>query len=835
MTGLLTALAAIHGWATPTDLMVLFNDGGFEVVVNKSHAEIERARGSRIFAEAAYAGLLASRALIQLGRYEDAEKMSNAAVVDAQKAKMNTELLASLLFAQAHLHRVRNDFQSASSRSRDALALAPKNRQVELEYHLTIGRILFSAGYDVAAIVWLEKAETMSRLTPKSALRLEVLRFLSLAWKSKFYYSKAISYSQELVDTSENTEFKFRHRQGLYEYANLLSAAGQENNARALYKKGLNLAMSRKDDTQSRIFLSTLLLSSLYRNDIRSAETHLRLLCDLDKSNEFQLEILLGKAIIAALNGQSKDAETYFSQIQNLDSYSKQLIPHWRATIAERKHDWTRLVEYGDVLLKLSEDNNFRENLPHFYLMLAKGHWGLGNKEQAINFARKAVAIIDPARSAENATLSLSMLETFHSVYRLLAEIEADSNNIMSSFEIADYLKGRVLSDRINLSPLKQIPDISPDIRERTHALSVEFLNGVAGSKLEDFERGLTTAISERPKQPTLHGLANIEGLDDTAIVSYLFTPDGSLGAYVLEKGVLVRFVKLAITDDEATEMADKARRKIQNRIFFKSDGKEIYDHLIAPLSLNTLNLIIVPDKSLWKIPFQALSPDEKSYLIEKTTISYSASVSMLFDALKEKTPVRKDAGIFANDTFQNRSLRFVNQEAATIGKLFGTQPIIGATPQQFINVSQSSDILHFSMHAQADAEEPLDSYLAFKASRTNDGRITVADLLKIRLKHQSLVFLASCNTSNVLNGEGLVSIAWAMLGSGSTSVISSQWEANDKSTEMFAEQFYREYKHGVSASKAMQAASIGMIRNKSSDTHEPYYWAAFTLLGDFR
>lgn len=79
------------------------------------------------------------------------------------------------------------------------------------------------------------------------------------------------------------------------------------------------------------------------------------------------------------------------------------------------------------------------------------------------------------------------------------------------------------------------------------------------------------------------------------------------------------------------------------------------------------------------------------------------------------------------------------------------------------------------------------------------------------------------------------MSLAWAMLGSGSTSVISAQWEANDKSTAMFAEQFYKNYREGKSAAKALQTASIAMIRNKSIGSHEPYYWAAFTLLGDFR
>jgi len=828
--GLLTAFAVTQCRAADPDLRMLFNDGKFEAVVVLAQRQIENTRSSGKFADSVFSGLLAARAAIQLERYSDAEKLIGRALVDAKKVVAERELLASLYFTQAHLYRIRKDFRSASSRSRDAFALAPKNRQVELEYYLTNGRILFSAGYDVAAIVWLEKAEQIST-SRRSALHLEVLRFLSLAWRSKFYYGKAISYSQKLVEESQNTEFKYRHRQALYEYANLLSSSGQEHKAKTHYERGLNLARFGKDDQQS-----CLLLSSLYQSDIESAEKYLRVLESIDEAETFQLERLMGKAIVAAYRGESDESDRYFAKLQTLKSYSDHLVPYWRAVLAERKHDWPQLIERTGVLLKLSEEDGFREDLPDLYLRLAKGYWGSGNQELALSNARKAENIVSQSRPVGDAPLSLSMLETFHSVYRLLAEIERKSDNINSSFEIAEYLKARVLRDRIDFSPLKQLPDISPELRKKAELLSHKFLDGRDDGELDSFEQSVTMTIPNnaepRPLTPDFHKPLGLEG---TTIVSYIFASSGELGAYVLEGGHPVRFVKLDLSENETADMADAARKKIQERIFFKNDGKRLYDRLIAPLSVQTSNLIIVPDKFLWKIPFHALSPDGESYLIERKMVSYTPSVSMLVKMLDEEQPIRKTAQIYANNTFQGRSLRFVNQEAATIGKLFGVQPIIGASRAQFFKSSENSDILHFSMHAQVDAEEPLASFLAFRPAMAHNGRITVEDLTKARVKRQSLAFLASCDTSNVMEGEGLVSLAWALLGSGSTSVISAQWEANDQSTEMFAKHFYDEYRKGVSASRAMQLASIAMIKNKSSETHEPYYWAAFTLLGDFR
>lgn len=836
MLGLLTAISSVYGFAATTNLRALFNEGKFAAVVEKAPAEIRNARKFSRFSDAVVGGLYASKALIQLKRYDEAEEVLVEALTDAERVKADKELLASLFFSQVQLFRVKRNFRSASFRSRDAFELAPQNRKVELEYYVSNGRILFSSGYDISAIVWLEKAEAIANTIPRSAVHLEMLRFLSLAWQSKFNYGKAISYSRKLIEASQNSEFTFSYRQALYEYGNLLSAAGQEQRAKAIHEKGLNLALSANDDTQSCLFLSTLLLSSLYQNDLRAAQRNVKELAKLDERKSFEHEVILGHAILAAFQGRTDQSDRYFTQLETMKSSSTFLVPYWKATIAERERDWQKLIDLGEMLLHLSERENFREDLPHFYLMLGKGYWGLGNKESAMRNLRKAEAIINEARPTADAPLSLSMLETFHSVYRLLAEIEADSNDLERSVETADYLKARVLNDRIDFSPLKQVADILPITKERANELSSRFLNGADNSDLENFEGNITNAIPQNSRQISESlQLDSIQELDDMAIVSYFFTLDGTLTAYVFENGSSLRLVRLRVSEQRALTMADNARNKIMNRIFFKNDGKQIYDLLIAPLSLKSSHIVFVPDKALWKIPFHALSPDGESYLIEKKMVSYSPSVSLLFESLSKKAPVRKSAQIFTNNTFENRLLRFVNREAAAVGKLLDVQPIIGATSRQFVNLSNGKDILHFSMHAQADREEPLDSFLGFKPSGKRDGRITVSDLLQIHLKPQSLAFIASCDTNNVLNGEGVVSIGWAFLGSGSTTVISSQWEANDRSTGLFSQHFYKEYKKGIPAARALQNAAISMIRDKSSETYEPYYWASFTLLGDFR
>ena len=160
---------------------------------------------------------------------------------------------------------------------------------------------------------------------------------------------------------------------------------------------------------------------------------------------------------------------------------------------------------------------------------------------------------------------------------------------------------------------------------------------------------------------------------------------------------------------------------------------------------------------------------------------------------------------------------------------------LTGATESQFRETSTKSDILHFSMHAEANKDEPFNSFLGFKPTGKDDGKLTVDELLKMKLKKGSLAFLASCDTTNVFNGEGLVSLAWAMMAAGSSTVVSAQWEANDKSTARFTNSFYKNLRQGLSSSEALQKASIEMINDKEANMSDPYYWAQFFLLGDYR
>ncbi len=485
--------------------------------------------------------------------------------------------------------------------------------------------------------------------------------------------------------------------------------------------------------------------------------------------------------------------------------------------------------------MDLTEKGNYRDDLPGIYLNFAQAYFHLNQLQKSLENVEKSIAFIEELRQTDKSNLSLGLFETFHNAYRLLTQIKADEPQ--ESFELADFLKARLLKDKINNSAVINKPTISPIVRRKLEELSLKLITDQSlAPEIEKTEKLVTSKIPDlNLDKPNLSVLEKLSSLNDTAIISYLFTLDKKLMVFVWENGKQLRKIELPISEDEAENIATKTQNDIKNRVFFKRDGKTIYDKLVKPLNLTSKHIIFVPDKSLWKIPFQALSSNGEKYLIEEKLISYAPSISILLEQLKGTKPNRQTLQALANSSFETKLLQYVNSEASTVAGIYNSKPIINATVGDFSRMSEKFDILHLSMHAEVSNNQPLDSFLGFRKIGSDSGRLTVEDLLKLKLKKGSLVFLASCDTNKVLNGEGLVSLAWGMMGAGATTVISTQWEANDKSTAVFTNSFYKNYKQGISSAEALQKASIELIKNKSGNMHEPYYWADFTLSGDFR
>lgn len=812
-----------------------FDNGNYKKALKLSEVEVEKAKDTKNTEATLRALDIQAISQISLEKYKEAEKSLNEALQILVNNGGKSLQTARIYLRFAWLLKSQRKFTQALEYCQKALSLASQNQEVEGECYLYIGRILFSSSYDISAIIWLEKAEKIFETKKVSPAKLDTYRFLHLAWFSRLNYQTSLRYAEKWVALAEKSPFKYKYRQALFEYATLLSATGQKALTYQTFEKGLKLSLYENNTYQACLFLTSLLLNSLDDDRLDKAQGYLDKLEKINADNLFTFEILLGKAIIFAYTNQLEKSDEVFAQLEKMESTSEFVIPYWKRTIAKKTKNWEQLIKVNQSLLELTEKDNYRDDLPGIYLNFAQGYFYLNQFQKSLESVEKSIAFVEEVRQTENTNLSLNLFETYHNAYRLLTQIKIKDPK--ESFELADFLKARLLKDKINNLAIINRLTVSPVVRQKLEYLSMKYLEDKSlASEIEKTEKLVTKTIPElKIDKLDLLELDKISSLQSTSIISYFFTLDEKLVAFVWQKGKPLEVKQLPITKEESDKLAAELPKKIKDSLFFKQEGKEIYDKLLKPLNLQAKHLIIIPDKSLWKIPFQALSEDGKTYLIENKTISYAPSVSILLNQLNNPTPNRQTFQVFSNALYNNLYLLYADAEANKLAKLFGVQPHLNSTVAAFAGLSDKSDIVHFSMHAEADNDEAFNSFLAFKPVGKDDGKLTVEELLKMKLKKGSLVFLASCDTNNVFNGEGLVSLAWGMMGAGASTVISAQWEANDKSTGQFTQAFYKYYKQGLSSAEAMQKASIEMIKSPNSQLNEPYYWAEFTLNGDYR
>lgn len=76
--------------------------------------------------------------------------------------------------------------------------------------------------------------------------------------------------------------------------------------------------------------------------------------------------------------------------------------------------------------------------------------------------------------------------------------------------------------------------------------------------------------------------------------------------------------------------------------------------------------------------------------------------------------------------------------------------------------------------------------------------------------------------------------IEWAFLQNGASSILSANWSCSAKTTTLFMNAFYKNWlENGYSRADAWRQAVIELKNSKT--TSDPFHWAAFSLIGDWR
>ena len=298
----------------------------------------------------------------------------------------------------------------------------------------------------------------------------------------------------------------------------------------------------------------------------------------------------------------------------------------------------------------------------------------------------------------------------------------------------------------------------------------------------------------------------------------------------------------------------------------FANHAHYFYKLLLAEvLQQNTIRkLIIIPDEVLYFIPFDLLLTEavtEKTnfgsaaYLLKQYSLNYGFSVRSLIDQRESNASYRGDfrclafapsydeegpvaySGSISRLRGSNAALPEALEEVKVISDYFDGDFYYGpeASEQRFKEQVSQYDLIHLAMHGAADEENPQYSKLFFAntINTVEDDTLYAFEIQDRRLK-ADLVVLSACETGvgKFVQGEGVMSMASAFLQAGAPSVTMSLWRAQDKSTAMLMEEYYKNLAAGKTKDVALQQAKLAYLSNPVAQKH-PFYWATFVNIGD--
>jgi hypothetical protein len=153
-------------------------------------------------------------------------------------------------------------------------------------------------------------------------------------------------------------------------------------------------------------------------------------------------------------------------------------------------------------------------------------------------------------------------------------------------------------------------------------------------------------------------------------------------------------------------------------------------------------------------------------------------------------------------------------------------------------NLSQYR-IIHFATHGLLNSQHPELSGIVLSLfddqGRSQDGFLRLHDIYNLRLE-SDLVVLSACKTGlgKEIKGEGLVGLTRGFLYAGAPRVVASLWKVDDRATAELMKLFYqRMLRDGLRPAAALRKAQIDMWKRPRWSA--PYYWAGFTLQGEWK
>jgi CHAT domain-containing protein/tetratricopeptide (TPR) repeat protein len=320
-------------------------------------------------------------------------------------------------------------------------------------------------------------------------------------------------------------------------------------------------------------------------------------------------------------------------------------------------------------------------------------------------------------------------------------------------------------------------------------------------------------------------------------------------------------------------------------RLAAPPSASTLTQQILAPAAndLGTKRLVIIPDGILHTIPFAALNtPNSTTYtpLItqhEVTNLPSASTISILRSTVSNKPRGAKTIAILADPIFRKDDERLTGKSPQTDGNLDLSEQLARKRTGRDLNlkrlpftateakgilalVPQESErtaaygfdasydwvtspkisqyrYIHLATHGLFDNDKPALSSIILSSfdAQGHDRKayLRFPELFNLNLPAE-LVVLSACETGlgNDVPGEGLVGMTRGLMYAGALRISVSLWSVDDQATSDLMQQFYTNlWNSKQSHAESLRAAQLAQWKQGKA----PYFWAAFTLQGEWR
>ncbi len=517
---------------------------------------------------------------------------------------------------------------------------------------------------------------------------------------------------------------------------------------------------------------------------------------------------------------------------------------------------------------------------------------------------------------------SYSLYQNAIRVSMMLFKATRQRQYIEAAFYFAENSKANVLLDGIHDSEAKQFSGIPDSIIEKERVLKIDLAYNETQLQKENDKKQYRDSTKITTLQDKCFSLNNeaqklsallenrypqyyelkyknqtvtiskIQSAIDarTGVIEYC-VGEHSLTIFVITKSSFdVHTIPIPPNFDHLTSTFYKSIKTIGEMEYVRT-GSNLYDLLIRPLERQISGknrLIIIPDCTLYYIPFEAListAPHQINktvdftkleYLLKLYEVSYSYSSSFYLNRLQHKdttttkelsfvgfapvfrdtdsngiflstnaTALEKDSAVLRSITvdgkrfselkYSEREVSLVAEDFQKKGKPATSFLYNNASEENFkMNVGKYSCI-HIATHGYINEEHPQLSMLLFSqpqnSSTTEDGVLYANEMYNLNLNADLLV-LSSCQSGlgKYVKGEGVIAMTRGFFYSGAHNIIFSLWKVYDKQTNELMVDFYEQLLEGETFSSALRKSKLQMIADRS--TAFPSKWSGFILVG---